>query len=283
VTAASAAAPTFVAFTATVGNAGKSSLTQTTVTACLVAGSGEECGTPPPGAFLRSAEASQGTCTVEGATAQCELGKLRRGAEATVDFVAGAPTEPGDFGNLVSAFVKERRHDKQPHDPNPDTVTVSTPVSVLPVGGPRASSFVPEGVAAELLAGQDGQTGQSKIPTAHENLTAQLEITEDPPFVCPKHEICRGGGWVSATIPGEFDALQFVLHWPKQFVSRKQTEKNFVLFYLACDTCDLEMISDRCSSPTPSAAERPCLWDIRLSKYKGLGATLITSHNGKMH
>ena len=88
---------------------------------------------------------------------------------------------------------------------------------------------------------------------------------------------------MSATIPGAFDSLQFVLHWPDEFVSPKQTRKNFVLFYIACDTCALEIIRDRCSSATPSAGERPCLWNIRDLGSKGFEATLISSHNGKMH
>lgn len=285
VTAASAGAPTFVAFEATVRNVGKSELTHTTVTACLVSGSGsgQTCGAAPPGASFQSALASAGTCAIDGATARCDLGKLKKRAAATVELVARAPTEAGTFRNVVSVSVKERRHDKPRHDPNPDTVTVSEPVEALAVGGPRASSFVPQGVATDLLAADEGQTGQSKIPSAHDDLTAELEITDDPPFVCPKHEICRGGAWVSATIPGAFDALQFVLHWPKKLVSRKQTEKNFVLFYIACDTCELEIIRDRCKSATPSAAERPCLWNIRDRRRKGFDATLISSHNGKMH
>jgi hypothetical protein len=285
VTAASAGAATFVAFDVTVQNVGKSSLTQTTVAACLVdgRGDGDECGAAPPGASFVSAIPSAGTCTVAEATARCELGRLPSGAEATVELVARAPTQAGAFQNLFAVSVKERRNDSPRPDPNEDTTTVSEPVTTLAVGGPRASSFVPEGIATDLLAADEGQTGLSKIPSVHDDLTAELELTDDPPFVCPKHEICRGGGWVSATIPGSFDALQFVLHWPKQFVSRKQTEKNFVLFYLACETCELEIIRDRCSSATPSAAERPCLWNIRDRGRKGFDATLISSHNGYMH
>ena len=142
---------------------------------------------------------------------------------------------------------------------------------------------MPAGIATQLLAADEGQSGQSKIPSQHSDLTAELAITDDPPFVCPEDEICRGGGWVNATIPGTFDALQFLLHWPDEFVPAKQTEKNFVLFYLACDTCELEIISDRCSSATPSASERPCLWNLRDLGRNGFDATLISSHNGKMH
>jgi hypothetical protein len=285
VSAATAGGQTFVSYTATFRNVGKSELTHTTVTACLVSGSGSgaDCGAAPPGASFHSAVASTGTCTTDGAAARCLIGKLRRGASATVDLVARAPTQAGTFRNVISATVKERRSDNPGHDPQPDTITVSEPVTALAAGGPRASSFVPNGVATQLLAGDEGQTGLSKIPSEHDALTADLAITDDPPFVCPKGEICRGGGWVSAIIPGTFDALQFVLHWPDEFVSPKQTRKNFVLFYIACDTCELEIIRDRCSSATPSADERPCLWNIRDLGTKGFEATLISSHNGKMH
>ena len=273
VSASTAEAPTFVAFDATVRNAGNSKLTRVVVTACLVAGSdGETCAPAPPGASFDSAASSAGACTIAGATVRCELGFLKRGTEATIELVARAPVVAGSFRNLLSVSAKEQ-----------GTITVSQPVTTLALGGPSASSFVPEGTATQLLAADEGQSGLSKIPATHDALTAELAITDDPPFVCPKGEICRGGGWVSATIPGTFDALQFVLHWPDEFVSKKQREKNFVLFYVACDTCALEIIRDRCKSATPSAAERPCLWNIRDLKRDGFEATLISSHNGKMH
>ena len=285
VSAATAGGQTFVSFTATLRNVGKSALTQTTLTACLVGGSesGDGCGAAPPGASFHSAVASAGNCTIAGATARCLIGKLRSGAVVTVDLVARAPTEAGTFRNVVSVSVKERGSDSPRPDPQPDTITVSEPVTTLAAGGPRAISFVPDGIATELLAADEGQSGLSKIPSAHDALIAELAITDDPPFVCPKGEICRSGGWVSATIPGTFDSLQFVLHWPDEFVSPKQTRKNFVLFYIACDTCALEIIRDRCSSATPSANERPCLWNIRDLGRKGFEATLISSRNGKMH
>ncbi len=285
VSAASAGAPTFVSFTVTLQNVGKSTLTQTSLTACLVGGSDSSagCGPAPAGASFHSAVPSMGGCKIDGAKARCAIGKLPSGAVATVDLVARAPTEAGTFRNVVSVSVKERGSDNPGNDPQADTITVSEPVTTLAAGGPRAISFVPDGIATELLAADEGQSGLSKIPSAHDALVAELAITDDPPFVCPKREICRTGDWVSATIPGTFDALQFVLHWPDKFVSPKQTTKNFVLFYLACDTCELEIIRDRCSSATPSAEERPCLWNIRDLGKKGFEATLISSVNGKMH
>jgi hypothetical protein len=285
VSAATAAGQTFVSFTATLRNVGKSELTQTTVAACLVSGSGSgsECGAAPPGASFYSAVASAGSCTIDGATARCQIGKLRSGGSATVELVSRAPTQAGAFRNVIATTVKEQGSDAPATDPQADTITVSEPVTTLAAGGPRATSFVPDGIATQLLAADQGQSGQSKIPSQHGDLTAALAITDDPPFVCPKDEICRGGGWVSATIPGTFNSLQFLLHWPDEFVSAKQTEKNFALFYLACDTCGLEIIRDRCSSATPSADERPCLWNVHDLGRKGFDATLISSHNGKMH
>ena len=226
VSAATAAGQTFVSFTATLQNVGKSELTHTTVTACLASGSGgSECGAAPPGTSFYSADASAGSCTINGATARCVIGKLRKGALATVELVSRAPTQAAAFRNVVSVTVKERGSDSPQPDPQADTITVSEPVTTLAAGGPRATSFVPDGIATQLLAADEGQSGLSKIPSAHDGLTAELAITDDPPFVCPKYEICRSGGWVSATIPGTFDSLQFVLHWPDEFVSAKQTRE----------------------------------------------------------
>ena len=285
VSAATAAGQTFVSFTATLQNVGKSELTQTTVTACLASGSsGSECGAAPPGTSFHSAVASAGSCTIDGATARCVIGKLRkRRSWPRSNSSPARQPRPGRSGTWSPSPSRSGGATVQQPDPQADTITVSEPVTTLAAGGPRATSFVPDGIATQLLAADEGQSGLSKIPSAHDGLTAELAITDDPPFVCPKYEICRSGGWVSATIPGTFDSLQFVLHWPDEFVSAKQTEKNFALFYLACDTCELEIIRDRCSSATPSADERPCLWNVRDLGRKGFDATLISSHNGKMH
>jgi Domain of unknown function DUF11 len=284
VSSASAGAPTFVAYAVTVRNGGGSTLTHTTANACLAAGAAGACGAVPPGAAFFSATPSAGVCSIAASTARCELGSLAAGAVATIELVAHAPTQAGPFRNVVTVSANERGNDNPGQDPNQDTVTLSEGATALVAGGPRASSFVPKGIATALLAAAAGQSGQSKIPSQHDALTAELAITDDPPFVCPKDEVCRGGGWVSATIPGTFDAgLQFLLHWPDEFVLAKQTEKNFVLFYLACETCELEIIRDRCSSATPSADERPCLWNVRDLGRNGFEATLISSHNGKMH
>ncbi len=286
VSAASAGAPTFVAYAVTVRNGGGSTLTHTTANACLAAGteSAGACGAVPPGAAFFSATPSAGACSIAGSTARCELGSLARGAFATIELVARAPIQPGSFRNVVTVSVKERGSDSPSQDPNQDTVTVSEGAMALAAGGPRASSFVPKGIATELLAAAGGQSGQSKIPSQHDSLSAALAITNEPPFSCPAGEICRGGGWVSASIPGTFDpGLQFVLHWPDELVPAKQTTRNFALFYVACDTCALEIIRTRCSSATPSPGELPCLWNVRDLKSKGFEATLISDHNGKMH
>jgi hypothetical protein len=286
VSAASAGAPTFVAYAITLRNAGGSTLTQTTANACLAAGaeSAGACGAVPPGAAFFSATPSGGACSIAGGTARCELGSLAAGAVATIELVARAPTQLGSFRNVVTVSVKERGSDHPGQDPNEDTVTVSEVATALVPGGPNASSFVPRGIATELLAASGGQSGQSKIPSQHDALTAALAITDEPTFTCPTREICRGGGWVSASIPGIFDpGLQFVLHWPAELVPERQTARNFALFYIACDTCTLEIIRTRCSSATPHLGELPCLWNVRDLRSSGFEATLISTHNGKMH
>lgn len=284
VSPASPGAPTFVAYAVTVRNGGGSMLTHTTANACLAAGAAGACGAVPPGAAFFSATPSAGVCSIAGSTARCELGSLAAGVVATIELVARAPTEAGPFRNLVTVSANERGNDNPGEDPNADTITVPEGTTALVPGGSRASSFVPKGIATQLLAAAGGQSGQSKIPSQHDALTAALDITDDPLFTCPEGEICRGGGWVSASIPGTFDpGLQFLLHWPDEFVLAKQTEKNFALFYIACDTCAVEIIRTRCSSATPSAGELPCLWNVRDLGRGGFEATLISDHNGKMH
>ncbi len=120
VSAASPGAPTFVAYAVTVRNGGGSTLTHTTVNACLTAGaeSAGACAAVPPGAAFFSATPSRGACSIAGSTARCELGSLARGAVATIELVARAPTQPGSFQDLVTVSAKERGSDSPGQDPN---------------------------------------------------------------------------------------------------------------------------------------------------------------------
>ncbi len=284
VSASSEGAPSFISSTITVRNVGGSTLTQVTIAACLVAGEdGRGCAPAPPGASFTSAVAGAGTCTISGATANCKLGSLPGGGVATVELVARAPSEPGPFRNVVTATVNEGSNDNPASDPNRDTATVAALGAAL-APGPTATSFVPSGTALALSAEAGGQTGEVTIPAEHDALTAALAITDTTPLVCPKREVCRGGAWVDASVPGTFEmGLRFRLSWPAALVPSKQTTKNFVLFYLACDGCELEVIRARCSSATPAVQEMPCLWNIRDLRTNGFEATLVSTHNGKMH
>jgi hypothetical protein len=279
VTVARPGAPTYASFTATVRNDSKQTVTHVMLRVTPIETVTSE------GFVLFSATPSAGTCSYDAAssTLTCSLGKLARGARARVELVVEAPSSTGEAPLDFIASFDERVSDNPESPGKVDTVSVTEKTSITPPGR-TASTFVPAGVALGLSAFAGGQSGEASIPSDHAALTAALAITDDPPFVCPKGEICRRGDWVGATIPGNFaQGLRFLLHWPDEFVSAKQTEKNFVLFYIACDTCRLEIIRTRCSSATPALREMPCLWNVRDLRANGFEATLISPHNGKMH
>src|SRR5207248_2547124 len=101
---------------------------------------------------------------------------------------------------------------------------------------------------------------------------------------CPSGAVCRGGGWVQATIPGSFyPPLGFFLRWDKTLIDSGQTVKDFQIYYrTSLDSGDLETISNTCSSATPLAIELPCLWNVTKEKDGDFDGVLFNNHNGYM-
>jgi hypothetical protein len=279
VTVSQPGAPTYASFTATITNDSKQTVTHVALRVTPIETVTSE------GFVLFSVTPSTGTCSYDAASSAltCLLDRLVRGASARVELVAEAPSSTGEAPLDFIASFDEQVSDNPGAPGKVDTVSVTEETSITPPG-PTTSTFVPAGVALGLSAFAGGQSGEARIPSDHAALTAALAITDDPPFVCPKGEVCRGGAWVDAAIPGTFaQGLRFLLRWPDEFVSTNQTVKNFALFYIACDTCQLEIIRTRCSSATPALAEMPCLWNVRDLRENGFEAMLISPHNGKMH
>jgi hypothetical protein len=104
------------------------------------------------------------------------------------------------------------------------------------------------------------------------------------PFTCPKKVICRSGDWFHAEIPGTFDPpLAFPLRWDSTLIPSSLTVKKFALIYTEClSGCKLQIISRRCSSPTPASSELPCLTGVAKLIDGDYVATLISNHNGHM-
>ena len=162
------------------------------------------------------------------------------------------------------------------------------------VSGTAASS-VPKGASVSLTT-DPTNTG---VATAADPLIGEAVITNSPiattasikevplrdaPFTCPKNVICRGGPWLEASIPGTFDPpLAFPLRWDSTLIPSSLTVKKFALLYTeGLDGSKLQIISARCSSPTPKASELPCLTGVAKLKDGDYVATLINNHNGRM-
>jgi hypothetical protein len=237
------------------------------------------------GFVLFSADPSTGTCSYDEASSEvrCELGKLSRGRSAQVELVLAAPTTPGEAALDFIASFDEGPSDRPENPGKRDVIPLREVITILPPGS-TASSFVPEGANLDLEIGKQGQAGGVELPPQDFSTTAALQFTSTNviPFTCPS--VCRGGDWFSATIPGTFaPAAEFDLFWPANLVPTKQTEKNFVVFYIAFVGAPVETIEARCDA---NLSVTPCIKDVTLFKtgpLKGaLAATVVRTDNGHM-
>jgi Domain of unknown function DUF11 len=242
------------------------------------------------GLVLVSVTSSVGSCSVEGQPT-CVMGRLSSGAEATIEFQARAPEVESEATASLTVTFDEHSNDSPTPDPKQDSVTSTEDTTVkLPDGS--AASFVPKGASVELTT-DPTNTG---IATAADPLIGQAIITNSPiattalidevsaPFSCPRKVICRGGDWFHAEIPGTFDPpLAFPLRWDSTLIPSNLSPKRFALLYTAClNGCQLQVISKRCSSPSPASSELPCLTGVAKLGDGDYVATLISNHNGHM-
>jgi hypothetical protein len=243
------------------------------------------------GLVLDSVVSSVGTCSVDGHPT-CVLGRLTSGAEATIEFVARTPVTEGPATAKLTVFFDEVTNDAPTPDPKQDSLTASEATTIeVPDGS--AASFVPQGASVSLTTdptntgvatATDPLIGQAIITTSPIDTTAAIdEVTLTIP--CPKKVVCRGGDWFHADIPGTFDPpLAFPLRWDSSVIPTSLNAKKFALLYTEClDGCKLQVISARCSSPTPAASELPCLRGVAKLSDGDFVATLLNDHNGYMH
>src|SRR5918912_421210 len=246
--------PHFVTYSSTVANGGPESATHVTADLELTGG-----------LVLVSATPSVGSCSVN-AVPTCSLGRLAGGDTATIDFTARVPLEEGPASATLKATFGEG--DGPDADPTQDSVSSTANTTIADDSG-TAASFVPEGASVSLTT-DPTNTG---VATAADPLIGEAVITTSPiattasidevaaPFTCPRKVICRDGDWFDVSIPGTFDPpLAFTLRWGSK----------------------LQIISARCSSPTPNASELPCLTGVAKLRDGDYVATLISNHNGRM-
>ena len=269
--------PHYVNYVSHISNEGNQSATHTRADITLSGG-----------LILVSVTSSVGTCSVS-AHPTCTLGRLAGGADATLEFIAQAPETEGTGTATLTVSFDENVNDGPTNDPKQDSVVVDENTTI---SFSSSSSFVPKGASVELTT-DPTNTG---VATAADPLIGQAIITNSPiattalidevsaPFTCPRKVICRGGDWFHADIPGTFDPpLAFPLRWDSTLIPTSLSPKKFALLYTAClDGCQLQVISRRCSSPTPATSELPCLTGVAKLVDGDYVATLISDHNGHM-
>jgi hypothetical protein len=271
--------PHYVNYVSHVSNEGNQAATHTTADIDLSGG-----------LVLVSVTSSVGTCSVD-AHPTCTLGRLASGAKATIEFVARAPEIESDATASLTVSFDEVTNDGPTSDPKQDSVTASENTTVQVPDG-SAATFVPEGASLTLstapsdsavATATDPFIGQAVITTSPIDTTASIdEVTLAIP--CPKKVICRSGDWFHADIPGTFDPpLAFPLRWDATLVPTSLSVKKFALLYTEClNGCKLQIISAKCSSPTPAANELPCLSGVAKLPDGDWVATLRNDHNGWM-
>jgi hypothetical protein len=276
-----AGSPRYVSYVAQITNRAQRSVTHVTASVKLSAGLG-----------FFSATSSVGSCSQVAGQPKCTLGKLARGATATVEVVARAPETEGTVSASFTVSFDESLNDGPASDPKQDTVSATEETTVAAVSG-SASSFVPEGGSVELSTDPtdsgvatpgDPLIGSAGITSAPTSVTALIEEVAAP-LSCPKRVICRGGDWLHASIPGTFDPpLQFGLRWDKSLVPSNLSAKKFAVILTEClSGCPLQVVSAHCRSATPAASELPCLADVARLPDGDWSAALLNSHNGYMH
>jgi Domain of unknown function DUF11 len=278
--ASTAAAPTYTSFSVTVANRDRSTATHVALEVRPIVTDLAE------GFELFSATPSAGTCSYSAASSSltCSVGSLARGAEFALDLALKTPSAPGPAALEFTASFDEGPSDNPGSGGKVDTVSLTDVTPVRAPGGATATSFVPEGADLQLGVTQGGQQGGVTLPAQDFSTTASLEFTgtNEIPFACPS--VCRGGAWFSATIPGAFDPpAEFDLFWPANLVPRKQTERNFVVFYVSSPGADVETISARCDA---ARSVIPCIDDVTFFKKGplkgGVAASIVRVDNGHM-
>jgi hypothetical protein len=269
--------PHFVTYSSTVANVGPESASHVTADLKLTGG-----------LVLVSAAPSVGSCSVN-AVPTCSLGRLAAGDTATIDFTARVPQEEGPASATLRATFDEG--DGPDADPTQDSVSSTENTTIANLSG-TAASFVPKGTSVSLTTdptntdvatAADPLIGEANIKTSPIATTASIDEVAAP-FTCPSKVICRDGDWFDVSIPGKFDPpLAFTLRWDSTLIPSSLTVKKFALLYTeGLDGSKLQIISARCSSPTPKASEMPCLTGVAKLKDGDYVATLINNHNGRM-
>lgn len=278
--ASTAESPTFTSFSVTVANRDRSTATHVTLEVGPIATDVFE------GFVLFSATPSAGTCSFSAASSSltCSFDSLAGGDEVALDLALRTPSTPGPAALEFTGSFDEGPSDNPGGGGKVDTVSLTEVTTVQAPGGPTASSFVPEGAGLQLGVAQGGQEGNVSLPAQDFSTTADLQFTgtDEIPFACPS--VCRGGEWFTAAIPGAFDPpAEFDLFWPAHLVPRKQTAKNFVVFYVSSPGAEVETISARCDA---ALSVIPCIENVTFFKKGplkgGVAASVIRLDNGHM-
>ena len=273
--------PRYVSYAIVATNGASSTVTHAAATVTLSGGPTVVSTTP-----------SRGSCSTTVSAVSCTIGNLASGASVSIAVVAQSPETAGAASADLVVSFDESFNDNPAPDPKQDTVSATSDTTVGGVAG-SASSFVPEGASVDIstdpsdtgiATSSDPLIGDAEVTTSPTSLVASIDEVSAA-LTCPKKVVCRGGDWFHASIPGTFDpALAFPLRWDKTLIPSSLNAKKFALIYTEClDGCPLQVITARCSSPTPAASELPCLSGVAKLADGDFVATLNNDHNGFMH
>jgi hypothetical protein len=226
-------------------------------------------------------------CTVAGAVT-CEIGTMAAGAVVRLTILAQAPASDATLTNTVTVSFDEGPSDND--GGKTDTVTAATSTTVRTLLG-QVSTFVLPGETVDLttdpttsVATSDARRNQIAgvhIPPLAFGVAASLARTGDTS--CPG-SICTLGDWVRASVPYQSTAnpLRFTLRTDASLIQSRQN-RNSIVVYHQLDSGGLEVVSQRCSSPTGPLGPggSPCIF-VTKERDGDFTVVLVTSHNGRI-
>jgi hypothetical protein len=248
-----------------------------------------------------SASSTVGSASCSGKTATATIGKLAKGATATVTVKVTAPS--GDSSSADSSITNVATlsfADNNPNDPGKTATTTYT--ETTGVNNPQYCREA-EGNCTGQTASADGlQDANALIPTPTTDVLLSMSVLPPDSYclfgqvtIAGSVYVCRSGGWFDISVTDvstgspyvvtSGDPMVFTLRWKASRVSGLQTKSNFVVFKeTAGGSIDVigNTAAERCASEGGTGTALPRICNITRDAFGSWSVDLITDRNGRM-
>lgn len=238
---------------------------------------------------VSSATSTPGACSHSGHLATCAIGSMAPGDTAVIEVVVTPPAtaDSGEIQNLISASFDERFSDQ--NGGKQDTVSYTESTTLW-------QAFVGAGETAQVDTDPDEQQYANTTINPSTDVLANMDLLGPDNFCVKgtvklgkKTYVCRSGGFFELSVVDANDPSQHYrdpefpliseLKWNGSLSSAKQTSKNFVVFYQADGSSQIQVISTSCNT---DLSNLPCLMNITKLAGGGWSVELVKADNGRM-